>query len=88
MAFVHFGAPIRFRKSVYFQTMTFKNVAVVSSESKEGKVAGGLLVSQDNLDNASLLFCSPEVLVHCYTLMYYPVKLCNCVIVYVGTTLV
>ena len=46
------------------QSLRAKGVeaAIVSSGGREGRVAGDLLASEDTLDSASLLFCSPEAL--------------------------
>lgn len=38
------------------------DAAIVSSGGREGRVADDLLASEDTLDTASLLFCSPEAL--------------------------
>ena len=39
------------------------NAVIVSSGGREGRVAGNLLATEETLDSASLVYCSPEALV-------------------------
>lgn len=40
------------------------NAVIISSGGKEGRVPATFLASEDTLNTASLVFCSPEALIH------------------------